>query len=241
MSEPSEPSEPNLEDSMNMEELEIEIKEESTLTTYEKEFDQVDKMLAQAINLNNESELHESTCPICCSPLRQEAEDIWDRSAMSRDVISVFREKSSQKINATLVKNHMKNHKDRGISGIKKVEYIDRLRRLHGSNSSTTLDKLNLAMAMVMDQILEINSLEPSGDKSIADIKKIISTETNRLSATYGNMVKLQATLLGEMKDSGEVITISQDKFVTVFNDALADAKNDREREIITRILSGLK
>ena len=54
-------------------------------------------------------------------------------------------------------------------------------------------------------------------------------------------MVKLKATLLGEMKDSGEVITISQDKFVTVFNDALADAKNDREREIITRILSGLK
>jgi len=231
-------SKPSLEDSM--EELEIEVEEEATLTTYNKEFDQVDKMLAQASNLNNESELHESTCQICCSPLRQESEDTWDRTALSRDVISLFRERSSQKISAAIVKNHMKHHKDAGVSEIKKIEYVDRVRRLFG-NSVTTLDKLNLAMTMTLDQILEINSLEPSGDKSVADIKKIKSTETNRLCATFSNMVKLQATILGEMRDTGEVVTIPQDRFVTVFNDAISGAKNEREREIITNILTGLR
>ena len=79
-------------------------------------------------------------------------------------------------------------------------------------------------------------------DIVFADIEKIKSSETVKLMSTYSNLIKLQATLLGEMKDSGEMISIPSKKFIAVFNTALAlEVKTDREREIVTNILKGLQ
>jgi|SaaInlV_100m_DNA_2_1039680.scaffolds.fasta_scaffold21311_1 hypothetical protein len=233
---------PSLNDSMEpLEPVESFVEEESEVTPYKKDLGQVEKVLSQALNLANDGQFHESTCSICCSPLREEAEDLWDQGRATAPIKKLYKEKSSQKINDSLIKNHMKNHKDGGVRELKKVEYVDRVKRLYGSGEITTLDRLNLSLAIITDQLLEINSLEPSGDKSIADIQKIKSGETNKLMATFNNIVKLQATISGEMRDSGEIISIPRDTFLNVFNDAIINARNDREREIITGILDGLK
>ena len=232
---------PSLNDSMEpLEPVESFVEEESEVTPYRKDFNQVEKIFSQAINLANDGQFHESTCVICCSPLRDEAEDAWDQGRATAPIKKLFKEKSTQKVNDSLIKNHMKNHKDGGIRELKKVEYVDKIKRLYGGGSVTTLDRLDLSLAIITDQILEVNSLEPSGDKSWADIQKIKSGETNKLMATFCNITKLQATITGEMKDSGEIISIPRDKFISVFNEAIISAKNDREREIITGILDGL-
>jgi hypothetical protein len=58
--------------------------------------------------------------------------------------------------------------------------------------------------------------------------------------SVLNNLLKLQASILGEMKLSGELITIPSSQFVNVFNDALLDAKTDREKQIIKDILTKL-
>lgn len=229
------------EDSMESIDVDLDEGEEtrSTLTPYRKDFDQVDKMLSQAVNLNNESRLHEPTCPICCSPARVEAEDAWD-GRKTLPIIQLIKERTGAKVSTEVVRHHMKNHMDNGGKEIRKVEFIDRVRRLYGSEG-TTLDEIRLCIAVIRDRMMEINSLGPSGDDSEADIQKIKSAETNKLMSTYGNLIKLQATILGEMKDNGEIISIQRDKFITVFNEAFAEAKTDREREIVSGIINGLK
>jgi hypothetical protein len=225
----------------SLEEIVLEKEHVETLTPYRKDFDQVDEMLAQSVNLSNDSRLHEPTCPICCSPLRVEAEDIWDKDgSRTSPVCQLFKEKSTLSVGAEVVRNHMKNHKDGGVAEIKKVEFIDRVRRLYGKNV-TTLDRIDLCLAVITERLMQINSLSPSGDKSLVDIEKIKCGETNKLMATYSNLLKIQANILGEMKDNGELISMPRDKFVRVFNDAIISANTNREREIITQILNGLK
>jgi hypothetical protein len=198
-------------------------------------------MLSQSINLSSDGTAHEPTCPICSSQIRTEAEELWEKTCSNRDVIKLFRERISKKISADVVKNHMKNHKDGGVRELKKVEFIDRTRRLYGNGEVTTLDKLNFAMAVVTDQIMEINSLEASGTISLADLKKLKSSETNKLLATFANLSKLQATIQGEMRDNGEIISIPTDRFIRVFNDAFANSESEKETELIRSILNGLR
>ena len=235
-------SEMDPEDSMD--ELDIEPIEEIEVLTEDiasKRNSNVDMMLAQAINLNNGNALHEPTCSICCSPLRNEAEDTWEKTRRTAMVVELFLNRGGVEIGNEVVKNHMKHHLDHGIQEIQKVEYVDRIRRLYSQNV-TTLDRLDLCIAVVTDRLMQINSLTPSGDKSIADIEKIKSAETVKLMNTYSNLIKLQATLLGEMKDSGEMISIPSKKFVSVFNTALSlEVKTDREREIVMGLLRGLQ
>jgi hypothetical protein len=57
---------------------------------------------------------------------------------------------------------------------------------------------------------------------------------------TYNNLLKLQASILGEMKNSGELVSIPKDAFVKFFNNAILEAKSDVERETIKRIVDTL-
>jgi hypothetical protein len=243
MSEEDNNIDPNLdpipEDSM--EEIEYEETEESeTLAPYQKDFDQVDKMLSNAIKLSSDSQMHEPTCPICCSPLRTEAEDLWDQNSRTvQPIKDLFKSKSGLKVSAEIIRHHMKNHKD-ASQELRKVEFIDDVRRLYNTEA-TTLDEIKLCLSIITSQIMSINSLGPSHDHSAAEIQKLKSAETNKLMGTYSNLIKLRAQILGEMKDNGEIISIPRDKFIRVFNEAVAEAQNDRETQIIMGILNGLK
>ena len=157
----------------SMEEIIIE-SEEDTLAPYESGFDQVDMMLSQAINISNEGSLHEPTCAICNSSLRNEVEELWDKSRITTPITKLLREKTNVVIGADIIRNHMKNHKDCGVQEMKKVEFVDRVRRLY-QNNATTLEGIKLSMAIIIDQVMQISSMIPSGDKSSAEIKNTAS------------------------------------------------------------------
>lgn len=236
-------SEDRLKPEDSMEEIEfdqVSSSDTSNITPYHKDFDRVDLMLAQSINLNNESGLHEPTCSICCSTLRTEAEDLWDKNGVTAPISKLFKDNSGLKISSELIKHHMKNHKDGGEKEIRKNEFVDRVRRIYGKNV-TTLDQIQLCMAIITDRIMEINSISPSGEHSVVEIEKIKSAEINKLTKTFGDFVKLQATILGEMRNTGEIITIPRERFINVFNDALINAQNDKEKALVNGILNGLK
>jgi hypothetical protein len=241
MSEEDQNIDPAPEDSMEgIEFEEADAEESAPLTPYQKDFDQVDKMLSQAIKLSSDSKMHEPTCPICCSVLRTEAEDMWDQNSRSvAPIKAMIKDRSGLKVGAEIIRHHMKNHKD--VSNeLRKVEFIDEVRRLY-STEATTLDEINLCLSIITAQIMSINSLGPSHDYSEADIVKLKSAETTKLMGMRRDYIKLRSQILGEMKDNGEIISIPRDKFIKVFNDAVAEAQGDRETEIIMGILNGLK
>jgi len=205
-----------------------------------KDSKKIDDMLSQVINLNNDNEMHEPTCAICSSAIRKDAEEVWDHTHKNKDIIKLFEERTGLAISRDVVENHMLNHKSGGIKEIQKVEYIDRIKRLYGKNT-TTLDKIDFCLSILTERVMGVNSLVPNSNQSASDIEKIKSSETARLMAQFGNFCKLQATIMGEMKDQGELISIPKDKFVNVFHTAIANANNDRERQLIKDILDGLK
>ena len=53
-------------------------------------------------------------------------------------------------------------------------------------------------------------------------------------------LLQLQANMMGEMKDSGELITIPKQAFVQFFNDAITSAKSEVERTVINNLLASL-
>jgi hypothetical protein len=85
-----------------------------------------------------------------------------------------------------------------------------------------------------------VNSITPNGDLSMAEVEKIKSAETARLMMAFNQLLKLQAGIMGEMRSSGELITIPKDNFVSIFKKALIDAKTDNERKCINKLLSDL-
>jgi hypothetical protein len=225
-------------DSMTPIELTKEVEVE---TNYNSGFDQVDSMLSQVVNLSSKNDFYEPTCPICSSEIREEAECLWEDGGKKASLVSqLFKDKTTLKVSAEIVKNHMRNHKDGGQTEIKKVEFINRVRRLYGKNVST-IDRIDLCLAVITERLMQINSLASDGRKSAIDIEKIKTAETNKLMATYSSLLKIQATILGEMKNNGEIISIPREKFITVFNEAISNSQTAREREVITDILSGLK
>jgi hypothetical protein len=225
----------------SMEPMPVDAPQEQTPTTSNaSSYHNIDGLLSQVINLNNDHVLHESTCLICSHPqLRKEAEDLYD-DGRKKEIVALFNSRTSVTISDDVVENHMRHHKDQAIQELQKVEYVDRISRLSGSNM-TTLDRIEMCLSILTDQLMSINSLVPSGDKSQAEIKKLKASETDRLMKTFGTFLKLEAQIKGELQASGEIITIQKNKFVGVFQDAIVDAQNDRERQIIRRILNGLK
>ena len=70
--------------------------------------------------------------------------------------------------------------------------------------------------------------------------EKIKSTETARLMGQFNTLLKTKASILGEMNDSGELLTIPRQGFIEVFNEALIEASTDAEKSVIRNVLSKL-
>ena len=199
----------------------------------------INRALNQVINLNENCILHEPTCVICSSPHRQIAEDKWKQSKNRKDVQDLFKEKANITVSNDVIDNHMRFHYERGVKELQMVEYADRISRLN-SIDLTTLDRIRLGFSAITERLMNINSITPSGDYSVADIEKIKSVETSRLMTCLEKLLKLQASIMGEMKNSGDLINIPRSAFVDIFNQALVSAKTDGEKQIIKKILSDL-
>ena len=201
--------------------------------------DQIDRLLSQAVNLSDNMVLHEPTCILCSSPYREEIEQKYletKNGSGYSEAIKLFKEKSGNDINKGVLENHIKFHYDRAVRELQKIEYIDRIKRYSGQ-SLTTLDRISICFSIISERLMGVNSVIPSAEESIAQIEKMKSAETARLMGILNNLLKLQAGILGEMKSSGELISIPANDFVRIINEALSKTKTDREREIVKSII----
>jgi hypothetical protein len=201
--------------------------------------DQIDRLLSQAVNIGNNMVLHEPTCMICSSPYREEIEQKQLETKSYAETIKLFEEKTGNKINKGIIENHMKFHHDKEMRELQKIEYIDRIKR-HSGQNLTTLDRISICFSIVSERLMGVNSVIPSADESIATIEKMKSSETARLMGVLNNLLKLQAGILGEMKSSGELISIPANDFVQIINKALSECQNDRERKLVKGIIDSL-
>jgi hypothetical protein len=219
-------------------------KEDSMTTPTDLQFNsianEVEIALSQTINLSPDKILHEPSCVICSATNRDEIEKKYSENKNTEETISLFKSKSHVPISKDIVVNHMRHHCDiGGIKEIQKIEYIGRINRLN-SMELTTLDRIKLGFSAIEERLMGINSISPSGDLSAAEVEKIKSSETSRLMTVYNQLLKLKATMLGEMKNSGELISLPRQAFVEVFNKALSEAEKDSEKELLKKILSEL-
>ncbi|MFA5313368.1 MAG: hypothetical protein WC375_08670 [Methanomassiliicoccales archaeon] len=199
----------------------------------------VDRLLAQVVNLSDENILHEPTCEICNSPHRVPAEQIWASNKDCSEVKKILQDLGGIRVSKGVIENHMTYHMDRAVREIQKLEYISRIKRLNNFNLST-LERIRLGMSAITERLMGINSIVPDADTSAAEVEKIKSSETSRLMGSLNQMLKLQAEILGEMKNNGELITIPRDQFIRIFNDAILEATTDTQRETIKNILGKL-
>lgn len=202
--------------------------------------DSVHGLLSQVVNLNENFVLHEPTCKICSSPYRNEVEQAYLKNKKYEDAISKFKDLSDDKISKGEAENHMRFHYDKDVKEIQKVEYIDRVKRCSSQNL-TTLDRIAICFSIITERLVGVNSITPSTDETVATIEKIKSTETARLMGILNNFLKLQASIMGEMKSSGELISIPYNDFIRVINEGISQAKTPREVELITSVLDKLE
>ena len=200
---------------------------------------QVDKLLGQGLILSENMILHEPTCDICSSPYREEIEQKYLETKSYKDALQVFNDRTGNETHKSIVENHMRFHHDRAIREIQKGEYVERIRR-YTSQNLTTLDRISICFSIISERLMGINSIIPADDESIAQIEKIKSSETSRLMGQLKDLLKLQASILGEMKNSGELITIPANDFITIINEALAQARTEGERQLVKDILGKL-
>lgn len=202
----------------------------------------VEKILSQAVNLNESMLMHESTCPICSSSYRAEAEALYfDNNMDWQGVKELIENNEGRTISKDVVENHIRYHTEKGIRELQKMEYIDRIKRLNTKGCST-LERISLLSSILLERIIDVNSITPDGENTSADIAKIKSSETNKLVNSYNSLLKLQAGILGEMKSSGDVVSIPREAFINLFTEAITrKAQTDRERKIIQDLLDNLQ
>jgi len=200
---------------------------------------ELEKTLSQAINLTEDNILHEPTCLICSSPYRTEIEDKWHETKSHVEVKNILKGRSKAKISSDVIDNHIRFHYERGIKQLQIKEYVDKIKR-YSTSDLTTLDRIKFALSALTERIVEINAITPSGDYSAADIEKIKSAEVTKLMNAYGKFTKMQADIMGEMKDTGDLISIPKTAFINFFNRAITEAETEVEKDIVNKILTQL-
>tara|TARA_R110000824_G_scaffold12226_7_gene53578 strand:- start:11416 stop:12129 length:714 start_codon:yes stop_codon:yes gene_type:complete len=200
---------------------------------------EIDSILVKLIDSDSSGTVTEPTCPICISPYRNEIEDIYNKDRKTSDVVEFFDNKGTE-IHKDIVLNHFDHHLARGIKERQKVEFANKIKRISGQNL-TTLDYIAACQSIVLERIMGVNSLVPTSEATDEDIEKTKSAETARMLGQMNNLLKLRAQILGEMKNSGELITIPKSDFINLFNDAFINAKNDGEKALIGKILGKME
>ena len=200
----------------------------------------VNNVFGQLSNINEDGILHEPTCEICSNPHREDMEQKWLENKEVREVKQLLKERGCESIKKSVIENHMFFHMSSEIKQTQMIEYTGRLARLDTVNM-TTLDRIRLCLSALTERLMGINSITPGGDNGFTEIEKIKSAETAKLMSSFNQLLKLQASILGEMKVNGELIAIPTKKFVAIFEDAILNAGGEKEREAIQAVLAKLQ
>ena len=204
------------------------------------QYGEVDTILSKIVNLGSDSILHEPSCPICSSTLRDDIEKQWIQTQNYDDIKKLLKDHGKKAISKKAIEHHFVFHYDRETKEIQKVEYIGKIQRLNDVNL-TTLDRIKLCLSALTERLLSINSIIPDADNGSVDVERIKTAETSKIMASFNQLLKLQASILGEMKSSGELISIPRGAFVKVFNDTITECKTDDERAVVKNILMKLE
>jgi hypothetical protein len=166
-------------------------------------------------------------------------EEKWFETKKHSEILEILKD-SKVKISEGMIDNHIKNHCHKVERELQKAEFINKVSRVYTSTNTSTLEKIGHSMAVIDAQIVELNAITPNGDMSQAEVEKIKASETKKLLDTKAKFIKMQADLMGEMRNAGEMINIPKDKFINFFNESILNAENDEEKSIIQKILSDL-
>jgi hypothetical protein len=200
----------------------------------------IHKMLDEMIILSGEGSdkcVVEPSCPICMSPIRVEAEELWEQSHSSEEVKKLFKEKVGIKLSKSVIDNHMENHTYSGINELQKVEYLNRIKRLQSHNAST-MDYLELALTALAERLMGVNSVTAQREETLATIEKMKSGETAKIVAQIQSIAKTRAALRGEMIDNGDVVILSAKQLPMVFSEAIALCETEGEKKIVRQIVN---
>jgi len=198
---------------------------------------EIDKSLSQLINLNEGHVFHEPTCLLCSNPYREEIEEKYIETKGIKEVKGFIQTKTGLNIANSVIENHMFHHISSGVKEEQKARYADVIKRLTSCNLST-LDTINIGKAALQERLMGINSITPGGDIGVAEIEKIKTQETARIMASLNQLLKLQAGILGEMKASGDMLSIPRESFINLFNNAILNANNNEERKLVSDLLT---
>ena len=206
--------------------------------------EEIEKMLSQAIRQTDKHIFFEPSCPICASSNRKDIEQKYQDvsgkgTSQLLEVKKFIKDTYGTDLEVHFIENHFLMHFNQGVREQQKVEYSRVVRQLY-NQSLTTLDKVGLAFAIVTERIIAINSLTPTHNESVADIERLKSVETTKLLGTYNNLLKLQATLLGEMKNDGKLLSFPRDEFISIFEESILSANSDEEKKMLTNLLEKL-
>lgn len=202
------------------------------------------KLLQRTLNLTDDNIYHEPTCPICNSPHRKEIENLYakspgDYAPIEAYVLTLDPEETKNKINNSVIENHIKNHHQMAVAEIRKKEFVNRIKRLD-SGAVSTLEKLSMTVNMLFDRLATVNSLSPTSDLSLAEVEKIKSGETAKLGAAIAALLKQQSVLTGELKETGDLITIPKQEFMRIFQEIARMAKTENEQKLVRKFFQSL-
>lgn len=198
----------------------------------------VEDILSQLININESGVMHEPACQICSCPDKTEIEQKYEETQSPKDTKKFMAEKGIH-FSVDIIENHMRCHYLKGVRELQKLEYVNRLKRISGMDV-TTLDRIDSGLAALTERLVGINSITPNKDTGATEIEEIKSTETAKLMNAYNQMLKLRASIIGEMKNSGDIINIPRQAFIEIFSQSILNAKTDGEKEAIKNILNKL-
>jgi len=192
------------------------------------------------VNVNENKIFHEPTCSICSSPIRSAIEQKFIDTSDNKEVMKLIEEESDLKVSDAVIDNHMRYHHSNALKELQKGEYVNALNRLNNMNV-TTLGRIRTGLSAITLQLVNINGILPTGNLNAAKIQQIKSAETARLMNSFNQLLKLQASILGEMKSTGELIQIPRQAFIDFFNKSLIESENEEEKGIVLKILGELE
>jgi len=195
---------------------------------------ELEKAMMQIVNITGNI-IHEPTCIICSSAYRTELEQKYLETKSCEECKKILQGKGIT-VSSANIENHMLYHVTGGIKELQKVEYISKIRRLN-NNSLTTLDIIQLCLSALTERLIGINSIVPDSNLSQAEIDRMKASETSRLMASFGQILKIKAMIEGVMKNNGDLIVLPRQNFIKVFNEAFIEAKTETEKNIINKIL----
>jgi len=201
------------------------------------------QLLSSVIKINEQGIFVEPSCPFCLCKNRAGAEEIFLKTPQYQndkfDNAQKFLIEKGEQFSIDVVKNHCKNHIEQGESQLRKIEFINTIDNI-SSVKQSTLEELDIMLACLKERIIETNKITNDSRTSKIDVEVLKSNAVTQISKSFSALLKLRSELLGEMKNSGDVIVIDRTKFKRIFNEALDVAKNEDEKTVIVSLLKNL-